>query len=688
MPTLTGEIINGSSDTIHSACRFLGRGRRRQRHRDPRQRQPYAAHRRRQQRRDSRHQLQIDRRGQRDRLPSTASTTPITAISAISTATRRRRHRRPISGWRRSGDDCPDGDDPIILNLDGGAVQTQGLETSTAFFDMQNDGEKVHTGWVTAGEGLLVYDPDGSNSVTGDRDLVAGFDALKELAGEVDGASSGTLSASDALWSKLKVWVDTTGTGDFHSDQLYTLGQLGITSINLNAANVERNSNGNTILADSSFTRSDGSSGDIAGVALRFASGRRRRNSRGAVAAVDLRHGGLCRSGRRGIADDRRQPEQPADHAGGGPTLKLAAVIASQRVAQRAPETAKQSSGAKNWIASSQVLLAMTARPCDIYSRDIAAVPSDIAASDCRGAARWTRCLINTTTAGDQDQPGVAGLRGTQFAVVWADHGSGNIRGQMLGVNAAPSDNEFIVNFPQAPGTKRQLPAIIEIGRRPCRRMDRAAAGRAGAAQASHTRGGYAVGTRKPGLDRGGRAADTAGAGAAAGRRLRRGLGRQARGRAHPRAALQSRRHEKRSGVSRQYRPRPAPGPDGRRVDERKHRHRMAGALSLASARSLADFRCERAGRRRADHGAEYNGGRHRRAGYRPLRHRGCQERARWRGRLRHHRRPGERVRGQWRVRQYPLCSHEHWPDPVLLADARAVARRTLSAGLDRGQCR
>jgi hypothetical protein len=70
--------------------------------------------------------------------------------------------------------------------------------------------------------------------------------------------------------------------------------------------------------------------------------------------------------------------------------------------------------------------------------------------------------LINTTTAGDQEQPGVAGLRGIQFAVVWADRGSGNIKGQMLGVNAARSDKEFNVNFPGTPGTKRQLPAIIE----------------------------------------------------------------------------------------------------------------------------------------------------------------------------------------------------------------------------------
>jgi hypothetical protein len=72
--------------------------------------------------------------------------------------------------------------------------------------------------------------------------------------------------------------------------------------------------------------------------------------------------------------------------------------------------------------------------------------------------------LINKTTAGDQDQPGIAGFRGTQFAVVWTDHGTGNIKGQMLGVNAVPSDKEFNVNFPGKPGTKRQLPAIIETG--------------------------------------------------------------------------------------------------------------------------------------------------------------------------------------------------------------------------------
>jgi hypothetical protein len=70
--------------------------------------------------------------------------------------------------------------------------------------------------------------------------------------------------------------------------------------------------------------------------------------------------------------------------------------------------------------------------------------------------------LINKTTTGDQEQPCIAGLSGLQFAVVWSDRATGNIKGQLLGVNAVPSDNEFTVNFPGMLGTKRQLPAIIE----------------------------------------------------------------------------------------------------------------------------------------------------------------------------------------------------------------------------------
>jgi len=70
--------------------------------------------------------------------------------------------------------------------------------------------------------------------------------------------------------------------------------------------------------------------------------------------------------------------------------------------------------------------------------------------------------LINTTMTGDQDQPAVAAFQGTQFIVVWADRGSGNIKGQLLGANGVKTDVEFLVNFPGTPGTKRQLPTVVE----------------------------------------------------------------------------------------------------------------------------------------------------------------------------------------------------------------------------------
>lgn len=70
--------------------------------------------------------------------------------------------------------------------------------------------------------------------------------------------------------------------------------------------------------------------------------------------------------------------------------------------------------------------------------------------------------LINTNTAGDQDQPGIAGFQGTQFVAVWADRATRDIKGQLLGLDAAKTSSEFIVNFPAPPGTKRTLPAVIE----------------------------------------------------------------------------------------------------------------------------------------------------------------------------------------------------------------------------------
>jgi hypothetical protein len=72
--------------------------------------------------------------------------------------------------------------------------------------------------------------------------------------------------------------------------------------------------------------------------------------------------------------------------------------------------------------------------------------------------------LITTTTAGNQGQPSVCSLQGTQFVVVWEDRGDNTIKGQMFGATGVKSSSEILINLPTPPGPRRQLPAIVEYG--------------------------------------------------------------------------------------------------------------------------------------------------------------------------------------------------------------------------------
>ena len=58
--------------------------------------------------------------------------------------------------------------------------------------------------------------------------------------------------------------------------------------------------------------------------------------------------------------------------------------------------------------------------------------------------------LINTTTAGDQGQPSVCGLQGTQFVVVWEDFvqdsSTFGVFGQRYASTGTPLGPEFRVN--------------------------------------------------------------------------------------------------------------------------------------------------------------------------------------------------------------------------------------------------
>jgi hypothetical protein len=97
--------------------------------------------------------------------------------------------------------------------------------------------------------------------ITQESQLVSGFAALQALAG-----AGGTLTAASSAWSQLSVWVDQSGSGVFSQGELYSLNQLGITLINLNATQTNTTNNGNIIQATSTFQNANGTTGALAGV--------------------------------------------------------------------------------------------------------------------------------------------------------------------------------------------------------------------------------------------------------------------------------------------------------------------------------------------------------------------------------------------------------------------------------------
>lgn len=150
---------------------------------------------------------------------------------------------------------------PLVLDLDSDGVEvTQlgyGQTGSSVYFDMDNDGFAERTAWATGGDGLLAMDTNGNGMIDNQSELFGnteiytnGFDKLASL----DTNADGKVTAADAQWNDLRVWVDADEDGVSDSGELYTLSDLGISEIGLTI--VKPNYyylNGNAVSEESSF---------------------------------------------------------------------------------------------------------------------------------------------------------------------------------------------------------------------------------------------------------------------------------------------------------------------------------------------------------------------------------------------------------------------------------------------------
>ena len=162
--------------------------------------------------------------------------------------------------------------DPLIIDLDRDGFNIEKLENGT-HFDLDNNSFAEKVNW-TRKDGFLALDLNGNGVIDnggelfGDRTLLAdgsyasgGFAALSQY----DLNNDGVIDANDEIFSRLKVWTDRNGDGVSTEDEIMTLEEAGISSIDLNSTDVNAETGTEAVLGrKGSVHYTDGTTGEAA----------------------------------------------------------------------------------------------------------------------------------------------------------------------------------------------------------------------------------------------------------------------------------------------------------------------------------------------------------------------------------------------------------------------------------------
>ncbi|GAB3346839.1 cadherin domain-containing protein [Lysobacter tyrosinilyticus] len=166
---------------------------------------------------------------------------------------------------------------PIVLDLDRNGLNLVSPNTSTTLFDMDGNGTTERTGWVGAGDGLLVLDRNHDGRINNGTEIsfagdVAG--AVSDLEGlaAYDSNHDGQLSALDARFAEFQVWQDANQDGISQANELASLSDRGIEYIALAGVRTgaQARPDANVIYANTTFGYADGSAGVAGDVFLAY----------------------------------------------------------------------------------------------------------------------------------------------------------------------------------------------------------------------------------------------------------------------------------------------------------------------------------------------------------------------------------------------------------------------------------
>jgi hypothetical protein len=163
---------------------------------------------------------------------------------------------------------------PLVLDLNGDGVRTTSMDQGVAF-DIQGTGQLSKTGWTDGHDGLLALDLNQDGAINNSTELFGSSTRLADGSQAPDGFvalsqydinQDGVIDAQDAVFTSLKIWVDGNVDGVSSANELYSLMDLDVQSINLTAVAGSTQDNGNLLSWVSQWTSTDGQTHDLADV--------------------------------------------------------------------------------------------------------------------------------------------------------------------------------------------------------------------------------------------------------------------------------------------------------------------------------------------------------------------------------------------------------------------------------------
>ena len=132
--------------------------------------------------------------------------------------------------------------DPIALDLNAnGKIDTLSLENGV-FFDHNGDKVAFKSSWVNSSDGILARDINGDGKITSGAELFGNFTRLKngelakngkEALSDLDSDENGVFDERDEAFGQILVWQDKNSDGISQKNELKTLNEHNIKSIDL-----------------------------------------------------------------------------------------------------------------------------------------------------------------------------------------------------------------------------------------------------------------------------------------------------------------------------------------------------------------------------------------------------------------------------------------------------------------------